>query len=211
VERDDRGRTSQFPQSSTAAADPRTEGTSTPLPATYVHLGVRRESRFENQLRGIFGARLAIRLMTLLLKAAIVAGCRSRGRLVLLDHHTVDDDLPSDALDRKNRLSAKLVRRTNAQPDPMRPLDAPVEGMYARKGEREITELQLRRDAYLGMAKRMPHMATIDAQQARDEVRRQATEPLRQRWSPRNGSTHQAVPARGATVISSSTVSGRAW
>jgi hypothetical protein len=127
-----------------------------------------RESRFEYRRRRILGARLAVRLMTLPLEAAVSAGDRWRGRVVLLDHSALDDDRPSDLLDLRNRISAKLARRTNAPPDPMLPLDA-----------------------YLGMAKRMPHTATNDAQQPSDEVRRQATELLKQRWSQRNrgGST----------------------
>jgi thymidylate kinase len=138
--------------------------------------------------------------MTLLFKAVLIAGHRRRGRLVLLDRYTLDADLPSDSLDLKGRISAKLARRTNAEPDLMLLLDGPVELMYARKGEHGVAELQVRRDAYLAMAKRLPQMVIIDAQQSRDEVRWEATEFIWERWSQRNGSRDKAAAARGATV-----------
>jgi thymidylate kinase len=161
---------------------------STCLPAAYVYLGVWRESRFEAQLRRIFGARLALRLVKLMLKRVFIAWHRGRGRLVLLDRYTLDADLPSDDLDLKARISAALVRRTNADPDMMILLDAPAELMYARKGEHGVAELQLRREAYLAMTSRFPQMVVIDAEQSRDEVRRQATELIWKRWSQSDGS-----------------------
>jgi thymidylate kinase len=161
---------------------------STGLPAAYVYLGVWREFRFEAQLRRIFGARLALRLVKLLVKRALIAWHRRREHLVLLDRYTLDADLPSDDLDVKGRISARLVRRTNADPDLMILLDAPAELMYARKGEHGVTELQLRRKAYLAMAERFPQMVVIDAEQSRDEVRRQATELIWRQWLQSDGS-----------------------
>jgi thymidylate kinase len=161
---------------------------STPLPAVYVYLGVWRESRFEAQLRRILGARLALRLVKLLVKGGLIAWHRRRGRLVLLDRYTLDAELPSDDLDLKGRISATLVRRTNADPDMMILLDAPAELMYARKGEHGVAELQVRREAYLAMAKRFRQMVLIDAEQSHDEVRRQATKLIWNRWSQSDGS-----------------------
>jgi thymidylate kinase len=161
---------------------------STRVPAAYVYLGVWRESRFEAQLRRIFGARLALRLAKLVLKRVLIAWQRRRGRLVLLDRYTLDAELPSDDLDLKGRISATLVRRTNADPDMMILLDVPAELMYVRKGEQGVAELQLRRDAYLAMTKRFPQMVVIDAEQSRDEVRRQATALIWKRWSQSDGS-----------------------
>jgi len=155
---------------------------STRLPTAYLYLGVWRESRFEAQLRRIFGARLALRLGNLLTKAVLIAWNQRRGRLVVLDRYTLDAELPSDDLDLKGRISARLVRRTNADPDLMILLDAPAELMYARKGEHGVAELQLRRKAYLAMAKRFPQMVVVDAEQSRDEVRRQATQLIWKRW-----------------------------
>jgi thymidylate kinase len=175
-------------------------GSSTPLPATYLYLGVWRESRFEAQLRRVFGARLALRLARLMTKAVLIAWNQRRGRLVVLDRYTLDADLPSDDLDLKGRISARLVRRTNADPDLMILLDAPAELMYARKGEHGVAELRLRRNAYLAMAKRFPQMVVVDAEQSRDEVRRQATQLIWKRWLQSDGSGASRPASRPADV-----------
>jgi thymidylate kinase len=171
---------------------------STPLPATYVYLGVWRESRFEEQLRRILGARLALRLTKLMLKRILIAWRRRRGQLVLLDRYTLDADLPCDDLDLKGRISAKLVRRTNADPDLMILLDAPVELMYERKGEHGVAELQLRRKAYHAMSKRFAQMVVIDAEQSRDEVRQQATKLIWEKWSQSDAGTGSRSGSRAA-------------
>lgn len=165
---------------------------SVPIPARYVYLGIWRESRFDEHLRRILGARLAVRLLRLLSKAALIAYHRQLGRLVVLDRYTCDADLPAPDLDLKARLSAKLVRHTNADPDLIILLDAPVELMYARKHEHGLKELQLRRGAYLAMADRFPQMVVIDAAQSLEEVRRRATKVLWENWSAAVRSpTHQ--------------------
>jgi hypothetical protein len=105
---------------------------SVPLPARYVYLGVWRDIRWEEQLSRIFGARLAIRLVKLIGKRGLIAYHRFLGCVVLLDRFTCDADLPSANLDTWGRISASLVRRTNADPDLMILLDGPVELMYAR-------------------------------------------------------------------------------
>lgn len=171
---------------------------STRLPAAYVYLGVWRESRFEAQLRRIFGARLALRLVNLMVKRGLIAWHRRRGHLVLLDRYTLDADLPSDDLDLKARISAMLVRRTNADPEMMILLDAPADVMYARKGEHGLVELQLRREAYLTMTRRFPQMVVIDAEQSREAVRRQATELIWQGWSQSDGSGASRSGSRAA-------------
>jgi thymidylate kinase len=156
---------------------------SVPLPARYVYLGVWRDIRWEEQLSRIFGARLAIRLVKLIGKRGLIAYHRFLGCVVLLDRFTCDADLPSADLDRWARISARLVRRTNADPDLMILLDGPVELMYARKHEQGLAELQLRRDAYLAMTERFPQMVVLDAARPAEEVRRRATELVWGRWS----------------------------
>ena len=156
---------------------------STALPARYVYLGVWRQSRFENQLRRVLGARLAVRLVSLVGKAVVIRGQRRLGRLVLLDRYTADADLPSDDLDLRARISATLVRRTNAQPDLIILLDGPVELMYERKGEHGVAELQLARDAYRAMGERFPQMVVVDAALPADDVRRAATRLVWDAWS----------------------------
>jgi thymidylate kinase len=148
---------------------------STALPARYVYLGVWRALRFESQLRRILGARLAVRLATLVAKAIVIGAERRLGRLVVLDRYTADVDLPSADLDLKGRISAALVRRTNAEPDLILLLDGPAELMYERKGEHGVPELQAWRDAYRAMGERFPQMVVVDASLPVDEVRREAT------------------------------------
>jgi thymidylate kinase len=160
-----------------------------PIPAESVYLGIWRQSSVEVRLSRIFGAQLAVRLVKLVGKAALIAYHRRLGRLVLLDRYTCDADLPATDLDVWGRISAKLVRHTNAEPDVMILLDAPVELMYARKGEHDVGELQLARDAYLSMRDRFPQMVVVDGAQPRDEVRRQATALLWKKWVRLDGAT----------------------
>jgi thymidylate kinase len=152
------------------------------FPARYVYLGVWRRSRFETQLRRVVGARLAVRLVTLVAKAVVIRSERRLGRLVLVDRYTVDADLPCDDLDLKGRISARLVRRTNGEPDLIILLDGPVEMMYARKGEHGLAELQRRRDTYRAMGGRFPQMVIVDASMPAEEVRREATRLVWKAW-----------------------------
>jgi thymidylate kinase len=158
---------------------------SIPIPARYVYLGIWRESRLDQRLSRIIGARLALRLMRLVSKSMLIRYHRRLGRVVLLDRFTCDADLPSPDLDWKGRISAQLVRRTCADPDLIILLDAPVELMYARKGEHGVRELEVRRRAYLEMADRFPQMVVLDASEQADQVRRRATAVLWERWSRR--------------------------
>jgi thymidylate kinase len=148
---------------------------SMPVPTRYVYLGIWRHSRIEARLRRVVGARLALRLVKLVAKSALIRLERARGLVVLLDRYTCDADLPSDELDWKGRVSAWLVRRTCAEPDLLILLDAPAEVMYARKGEHGIGELQLRRDAYLAMGDRYPQLVVVDATRPAADVRSRAT------------------------------------
>jgi thymidylate kinase len=166
---------------------------STALPSEYVYLGAWRPSRFDNHLRRVFGARLAVRLVTLVAKAVVIRGQRRLGRLVLLDRFTADAYLPCPNLDLKGRISARLVRRTNADPDLIILLDAPVELMYARKGEYELAALQLWRDAYRAMRNRYPQMVIVDASMPAEDVRREATRLVWQAWL---GAVQPATQAR---------------
>jgi thymidylate kinase len=120
--------------------------------------------------------------VTLIAKRGLIAYYRFIGCIVLLDRFTCDADLPAPGFDRWARISARLVRRTNAEPDLMILLDGAVEMMYARKHEHGLAELQLRRDAYLAMTERFPQMAVLDAGEAPEEVRRRATELVWSRW-----------------------------
>jgi thymidylate kinase len=158
---------------------------SVPVPSQYVYLGIWRQARFEQAFRHVFGAQLALRLVKLLAKSLVIGYYRGLGRLVLLDRYTYDAELPTSTADVWGRISARLVRMTCAAPGLTLLLDAPVELMYARKGEHGLAELQLRRDAYLEMRGRLPQMVVVDVAQTPDAVRRQATVLLWDKWSRR--------------------------
>jgi thymidylate kinase len=154
-----------------------------PIPARYVYLGIWRETPLEQRLHRIVGARLTVRLVRLLSKSVLIRYHRRQGRVILLDRFTCDADLPAPDADWKSRVSAQLVRRTCADPDVMILLDAPVELMFARKGEHGVRELQLRRSGYHAMADRFPQMVVLDAAEPAEDVRRRATALLWERWS----------------------------
>jgi thymidylate kinase len=168
-----------------------------PMPSTYVYLGIWRQSGLGESLRRVVGARLAIRLVRLLAKSLLITIHRRQGKLVLLDRHTCDADLPAADLDLKGRVSAALVRRTCAEPDLVLLLDAPVELMYARKGEHGVEELELRREAYLSMRDGLRDMVVLDAAKPAEEVRRHATAILWDRWT-RARLDRSTKPARSA-------------
>jgi thymidylate kinase len=151
---------------------------SVPIPALYVYLGIWQQSPLEDRLQRVFGARLLLRLSSLLVKAVRIGYHRRLGRLVVLDRYTSDADLPGRGLDRKARVSARLARMTNLRPDLMLLLDAPAEVMRARKPEHDLAEIQQLRRAYLDMVGRFPQMVVLDAAQPLDAVRRQAAAVL---------------------------------
>jgi thymidylate kinase len=154
-----------------------------PMPSSYVYLGVWRESRFEETLRHLTGARLALRLVTLLAKSAWIQLQRRLGKLVILDRYTSDAALPADALDWKGRVSSTLVQKTCGEPDLVVVLDAPAELMFARKGEQGIAKLQASRDMNLAMVNRFRDVVVVDAAQQPDGLRRQVTSHICERWA----------------------------
>jgi len=164
-----------------------------PVPSAYVYLGIWRDMRYESVLRWLIGARLAVRLFSLLGKARWIAWQRRMGRLVLLDRFTADADLPYDRFDWRGRVSAAIVRRTVPDPDLVLVLDAPGALMFARKGEHTEAELEESRSNYLRIAHRFRHHAVIDATRPADVVRREATALIWRRWS----GAELEEPARG--------------
>ena len=169
---------------------------SVPIPAVSMYLGIWQQSPLEERLRKVVGARLLLRLASLLVKAARSAYHRRLGRLVVLDRYTTDADLPASDLDLKARASARLARRTNVRPDLMLLLDAPAEVMRARKPEHELAELQQLREAYLGMVARFPQMVVLDAAQPVDTVRRQAAAVLWEALAWRTRPSGEPSPSR---------------
>jgi thymidylate kinase len=171
-----------------------------PMPSRYVYLGIWRDSRFEGVLRRLPGARLAVRLATLKGKSGWITVQRRLGRLVLLDRYTVDAEVPGEVIDWKGRVSAKLVRRSCAEPDLMVLLDAPAEVMFARKGEHDVAALRSSREGYLRMAERFAPMVVVDATQQQDEVRRQVTGLVWARWVETQARRTRAVRGSAAQL-----------
>jgi thymidylate kinase len=169
-----------------------------PMPSGYVYLGIWRDSRFESALQHVLGARLAVRMVSLVGKSAWIVAQRRLGRLVVLDRYTADADLPYDRHDWKGRVSAVLVRRTVPEPDLVVVLDAPGRLMFDRKGEHTVAELQASRDNYVRMVGSFRHSAIIDATAPPDIVRRRATTLIWRRWSGRDLSESvHGVPPEG--------------
>ena len=154
-----------------------------PMPSSYVYLGVWRDSRFESTLRHVIGARLALRLATLLGKSAWIQLQRRLGKLVVLDRYTSDAVLPADASDWKASISSTLVQKTCGEPDLVVVLDAPAEVMFARKGEQGITRLQASRAMNLAMLDTFRDVVVVDASQQAEDVRREVTIHICDRWA----------------------------
>jgi len=62
-------------------------------------------------------------------------------------------------------------------------LDAPAEVMFDRKGEQGIRRLQASRDLNLAMVDRFRDVVVLNAARSPDEVRREATAFLSDRWA----------------------------
>jgi thymidylate kinase len=148
---------------------------SLPLDARYVYLGMWQKSRFRQLVAPIPGARLALVLAKLLVRAARIAGHRRLGRLVVVDRFTYDADVPSATAEWKGRISAKVLKRVTREPDVAILLDAPVEVMFARKGEHSPARLQELRSSYLRIARSHPQLVVVDAGRPPEDVRRVAT------------------------------------
>jgi thymidylate kinase len=73
-------------------------------------------------------------------------------------------------------------------------LDVAGEDMYARKGERNATELDEERRRWLGLAEDMPgHLVVVDAQQPAEAVRRRVTALIWDRYAERWGEPRGAA------------------
>jgi len=89
-----------------------------------------------------------------------------RGYIVLYDRHFRFDfshevrDEPFD-----QRLHRLLVTRFYPRPDLVIYLDAPAEVLYARKGEKDLIDLEARRRAFMSAGSGMRDFVTVDATQ----------------------------------------------
>ena len=158
-------------------------GKTVPVPSRYVYLGIWRDGRFDGVLNHVLGARLVVRLVSLLVKGRVIDLHRRTGKLVLLDRYTSDADIPYDRADWKGRVSAVLVKPTVREPDLAVLLDTPGEVAFARKGEQTVQDLQFVRDRYMSTPSIFRNFAVVDATQPLETVRRRTTALLWEAWT----------------------------
>lgn len=122
-----------------------------------------------------------------------------RGFIVLYDRHFRFDfsrDVPNQSLDQ--RLHRFLVTRLYPRPGLVIFLDAPAEVLYARKGEKDLTDLEARRQAFLREGKRMRNFVVVNATQPLDAVYAQVEAHIAEQYAGR--CRHVAKAGSGTTT-----------
>lgn len=111
---------------------------------------------------------------------------RSRGRLVVFDRFSYDASLrrPSDARLRA-RARSWLLSRSIPAPDLVVVLDAPPELLRARKDEDDLRTLGAQRAAYLELAARLKGVEIVRTDRSIEEVRRDVTARIWNRYVER--------------------------
>ena len=150
-----------------------------PLPSSYVYMGLWSSSPSDRWIPAIPGGVLA-RKMFRILRGGLSARYQSlRGRVVLLDRLAQDGMLGGgQAKSRLRRLSDGAALYVQPRPDLILVLDVPGEVMYARKGEHSPEVLEEWRNAYLELAAGLPAASVLDAGESESQVRRKASELL---------------------------------
>ncbi len=109
-------------------------------------------------------------------RASVVARCRKRGEVVLLDRHFVLDYYHEDhgphrhERPLKRRLQGLVRQRVHPMPDLVICLDLPGDAAYARKREFSPEFLDARRREYLNLRAVVPQFAVVDASRELDAV-----------------------------------------
>jgi len=115
-------------------------------------------------------------------------GHSARGGIVVFERHTLDGYVPSGAaLGPGGRLSRRLQRRVVPLPDLVLLLDAPGRTLHERSGEYDAEVLERWRAAYAALARRVPHLVTLDAERPPDAVRRDAEKHVWRRYGELRG------------------------
>jgi thymidylate kinase len=111
---------------------------------------------------------------------------RRRGRLVVYDRFGYDVLLrTSRRAGFRSRVRRWILVHAIPSPDVAMLLDAPAEVLAGRKDEHELDELQSLRHAYLALAQRID-LPVVQADRAPDEVRRELTALIWQRYLDRS-------------------------
>ncbi|MBI5031551.1 MAG: hypothetical protein HZB51_13570 [Chloroflexi bacterium] len=110
------------------------------------------------------------------------------GRLVIFDRYTYDALLPpNQSMSRIKRWRRWLLAHACPAPEFILFLDAPGKLLYARKGEGSAAALEQQRQHYRALKLDFPQMIMVDATQSADQVRRQATSLIWNRYVRRLG------------------------
>jgi thymidylate kinase len=88
-----------------------------------------------------------------------------RDRDFLADRLAVGGDLP-----RHERVHRAALARLYPAPDATIVLDAPADLLFARKGELDLAELDLRRRGYRALGALLPRVSIVDATEPVDDV-----------------------------------------
>lgn len=113
---------------------------------------------------------------------------RARGRLVIFDRYPYDALLPSNPppslLGQARRW---LLAYTCPPPDQVIVLDAPADVLRERKQEHSLATLDHRRRNYLGLQERLPQVQVVDTTREIEEVYRELSSLIWEKWSHRLG------------------------
>lgn len=105
-----------------------------------------------------------------------------QGKIVIFDRHFFADYFAYDIIDNgqprplPNRVHGYMLKHIYPKPDLFIMLDAPVEVLFARKGEGTLEFLEDRRQQYLMLKDHVRHFETVDASQPQDAVVMQVSE-----------------------------------
>lgn len=164
-----------------------------PVDSVYMGLYSRRQGKTASVLEirsrsRVSGLGLMRHLFTQWRRYLIARYHLAQGHFVIFDRYTYD------ALLMSNRRPSPLgvARRwllTHACPAPelILFLDAPGKVLYARKGERSEAALEQQRQGYLKLKRDLRQMFVVDATRDPDQVRRQVTSLIWQRYASRFG------------------------
>ncbi len=116
-------------------------------------------------------ARLVNRLADEWYRQLLAWSYQLRGYIVLYDRH-FRFDFSCEVRDERfdQRLHRLLVTRFYPRPDLIIYLDAPAEVLYARKGEKDLIDLEARRQAFMRAGSGMRDFVTVDATQPLESV-----------------------------------------
>lgn len=119
-------------------------------------------------------SRLANRLAEEWYRQLLSWAYQARGYIVLYDRHFLFDfsldDIDPNQQGFDERLHRWFLTHLYPRPNLVIYLDAPAQVLFARKGEKDIEELERRRKAYIRQIERSPNFVLVDATQTLSKV-----------------------------------------